>query len=62
MTVERSAPPFGGSHMLTTDLLPAAGGYANAHPSVVGDFATPLGPDGVPVLAPAWWYLLGGGQ
>jgi hypothetical protein len=57
--VEQSAPPFGGSHMLTTDLLPATGFYRDAHASVFMDAYTQLAPDGAPVLAPAWQYLLG---
>ncbi len=58
-TVEASAPPFGGSHMLRTDLLPATGSYNEAHPSVFGDGTTPRAPDGSPALAPTWRYLLG---
>jgi hypothetical protein len=57
--VEASAPPFGGSHRLTTDLLPATGSYGDAHPSVFGDGVTPRALDGSPALAPAWRYLLG---
>ena len=59
VTIERSAPPFGGTHRLTTDLLPATGSYSAAHPSVVGDGATPRAADRQPRLAPAWRYLLG---
>ena len=57
--VERSAAPYGGSHMLTTDLVPATGSYDNAHPSVYADFATPRTPAGRAVLAPVWDYVLG---
>ena len=57
--VEESAPPFGGSHMLTTDLLPATGSYGAAHASVFSDAATPRASDGAPALEPAWRYLLG---
>jgi hypothetical protein len=57
--VEESAPPFNGSHMLTTDLLPATGSYDDAHPSVFSDAVTPRASDGSPVLAPVWRYVLG---
>jgi hypothetical protein len=57
--VELGAPPFGGSHMLTTELLPASGTYDDAHASVFNDRVTPRATDGSPVLEPAWRYLLG---
>ena len=57
--VERSAPPYGGSHMLTTDLVPATGSYGNAHPSVYADYATPKTPAGRAVFARVWDYMLG---
>jgi hypothetical protein len=47
------------SHMLVTDLLPATGTYADAHPSVFGDVPTPRTRDGKPVFAAAWRYLIG---
>ena len=50
---------FGGSHMLLTDRLPATGSYADAHPSVYGDVATPKSQNGTPVFESAWRYLLG---
>jgi hypothetical protein len=59
VVVETAAVPFGGSHMLRTDLLPSSGSYADAHASVFGDAATPRDRDGNPVLAPVWRYLLG---
>jgi len=57
--VTASTTDFHASHMLTTDLLPAVGGYENAHASVYGDFVTPRTSDGTPVFARAWRYLLG---
>ena len=57
--VENANASFGGSHMLLTDLLPATGSYADAHPSVYVDIATPKLPNGRPVFESAWRYLLG---
>lgn len=56
--VETSAPPYGGTHMLFTDLKPQSGGYKAAHMSTVIDFYTPLFPDKTPELADAWQYML----
>ena len=56
--VERGEPPFGGTHMLTTELAPRSA-PGDAHPSVVADGATPIRGDGTPALAPAWRYMLG---
>jgi len=60
---ELSEPPYGGTHILITDLEPT-GGYAtpNPHRSTAPDAWTPLGPDGTPLLRDAWRYLLGGWQ
>jgi hypothetical protein len=56
--VETSVPPYGGTHMLFTDLKPHEGpDYTNAHPSTVIDAYTPLS-QGKPALAPAWQYLI----
>jgi hypothetical protein len=57
--VEDADASFGGSHMLLTDRLPATGTYADAHPSVYGDVATPKSSNGTPVFESAWRYLLG---
>ena len=57
-TVEASAPPYDGSHMLITDLQPQRGGYKEAHTSTAIDFYTPLNKDGTPALADAWRYML----
>ena len=58
---ELNEPPYGGTHILTTDLLPQ-GGYIETRPhqSTARDDRTPLGPDGTPLLVGAWGYLLGG--
>jgi len=56
--VEDSEPPYGGVHVLVTDLLPASGDYAMAHASVVRDDVTPRDPDGTPLLRDAWRYML----
>jgi len=49
---------FRGSHMFTTDVLPATGSYVDAHPSVFGDGVTPTS-GGAPVFESVWRYLLG---
>lgn len=60
VTVETSEPPYGGTHVLVTDLEPQ-GGYVvpNPHLSEAVDAQTPLDPDGTPALRDAWRYLLG---
>ncbi len=57
---ELSEPPYGGTHVLVTDLEPT-GGYATPfpHQSSAVDARTPRGPDGTPLLRDAWRYLLG---
>src|SRR5882672_8880135 len=57
---ETGESPYGGTHILVTDLEPQ-GGYANPNPhqSSSVDTRTPVGPDGVPLLRDAWRYLLG---
>jgi hypothetical protein len=57
--VETSSTPFGSSHMLRTNVLPASGTYDDAHASVFVDALTPRGPGGTPVFVEAWRYLLG---
>lgn len=59
--VETSAPPYGGKHVLVTDLTPPnPTNIADPfHPSPSRDPFTPLGPDGKPLLLDAWRYLLG---
>jgi hypothetical protein len=54
---EQGTPPYDCSHILVTDLPPAAGG--NYHQSTARDTATPLLPDGSPSLADAWRYISG---
>lgn len=57
---ETSSPPYDGTHMLVTDLVPRPNGFVgtNAHGSPSNDLNTPLGPDGAPLLLDAWRYLL----
>jgi hypothetical protein len=52
---EMSTPPYNCSHMLVTDLPPAAGG--NYHQSTAFDAVTPREPDGTPSLTDAWTYM-----
>lgn len=57
---ELSAPPYGGTHILVTDLNPQKGYVTpNPHQSSARDDNTPLGPDGTPLLRDAWRYVLG---
>jgi hypothetical protein len=57
---EASRPPYGGTHIITTNLMPTQGPAApNPHQSSARDNNTPLGPDGTPLLRDAWRYLLG---
>jgi len=67
---ELSAPPYGGTHILYTDLKPTQAtvwedlvipGYARPfpHQSTARDNNTPLDADGTPRLRDAWRYLLG---
>ena len=53
-----SAPPYGCTHRLFTDLKPQRQGYKAAHPSTVIDFYTPLDRDHTPALADAWRYMM----
>lgn len=59
--VEAAAPPYGGSHQLTTSLLPNPSPpgpvAAPMHASPVVDAATPRGPDGQPVYRAVWIAL-----
>jgi hypothetical protein len=58
---ELNKPPYGGTHIVFTDLRPTLGYDApNApHQSTSRDNNTPIGPDDVPLLRDAWRYLLG---
>lgn len=56
---ETGTPPYGGTHVLVTDVTPVGGFVGtNAHGSPSNDLNTPLRPDGTPVLRDAWRYLL----
>jgi len=64
---EHSAPPYGGTHVLITDLQPQlcppppVGAYKHrcSHQSTASDFFTPRDPvTGAPLLRDAWRYLL----
>jgi hypothetical protein len=60
---EQSEPPYGGTHILISDLEPTGGyGMDNPHLSVAVDAWTPRGPDGTPLLSEAWGYMLGDHQ
>jgi hypothetical protein len=57
---ETSEPPYGGTHMLVTDVTPRSGSFVqkDVHRSTANDQLTPLAADGTPVLLPAWRYML----
>jgi len=60
---ELSEPPYGGTHILFTDLRPTLGyDRPNPHQSTAKDTNTPLDPDGTPLLRDAWRYLLRSGE
>lgn len=52
VSVDGAAPPYGGSHQLTTNAVPSSAG--EYHGSVVVDRNTPLAADGTPLFAPVW--------
>jgi hypothetical protein len=58
---ELNDPPYGGTHIVFTDLPPTLGyDFPNGpHQSTARDNNTPIGPDDVPLLRDAWRYLLG---
>jgi hypothetical protein len=59
---ETSAAPYGCTHMLLTDLLPATGSYNDAHGSTSRDDFTPRLANGTPALRDAWRYMLGASE
>src|ERR1041385_1113155 len=60
VVAELGVPPYGGTHVLVTDLEPTGGyGIPFPHQSSAVDARTPLGADGSPLLREAWCYLLG---
>ncbi len=59
VAVETSEAPYGWTHELYTDLTPVGGFIGQAaHASTATDAATPLAPDGTPLLRNAWRYML----
>src|SRR5918994_7584512 len=61
LLVENASPPYGGAHVLVTNLTPRnPTNIADPfHPSPSRDQFTPLAPDGTPLLLKTWRYLLG---
>jgi hypothetical protein len=61
LLVENGTPPYGGAHVLVTNLTPRnPTNIADPfHPSPSRDQFTPLAADGTPQLVNAWRYLLG---
>ena len=59
VSVDSNAPPYGGSHMLTTNAQPNASNAAGQplHGLTVRDVFTPVDAAGQPVFDPAWAYL-----
>ena len=58
VSVDGTASPFGGTHQLSTDATPGSGLSTAAHGATVYDISVPKNPDGSPVFAPVWSYLL----
>ncbi|MBI3156613.1 MAG: hypothetical protein HYZ20_14550 [Burkholderiales bacterium] len=57
VSVDSIAPPFGGSHMLTT-AVPGNGNMPSPeHGSTVRDAATPMDASGRPAFDPVWAYM-----
>jgi hypothetical protein len=52
--VDTNAPPYNGSHHLTTDARPSESD--DTHNSVVEDRPTPKAASGEPLFAPVWQY------
>jgi hypothetical protein len=57
---DNEEPPYECTHMLRSNLLPATGDYADAHSSMGIDDLLALDSEGVPLLAPAWGYIIRG--
>jgi hypothetical protein len=57
VNVDEHEPPYNGSHLLLTELP-----TEKPHSAIVADARVPDGPDGEAIYAPAWRYLLGGGD
>ena len=55
VSVDSAAPPYAGSHQLTTNAAPATPG--EYHGSVVVDRHTPLRPDGQALFTPVWTQM-----
>lgn len=55
VSVDSAAPPYAGSHQLTTNAAPASPG--EYHGSVVVDRHTPLRPDGQALFKPVWTQM-----
>jgi hypothetical protein len=60
VSVDGAAPPYGGSHELTTEVPPRAvgAGRSGTHDESAVDVATPLCPDGTPQFRAVWRYML----
>ncbi|HLK13704.1 MAG TPA: hypothetical protein VKT78_02780 [Fimbriimonadaceae bacterium] len=60
--VDSIAPPFGNSHILTTNYPGTPVPSVQAHTSVVADGSTPKRSDGSPLFKPVWLYMLTSGE
>jgi hypothetical protein len=54
---EAAAPPYGWTHTLLTNVLPATGSYADAHVSMANDRIMAVDENGTPLLADAYYYM-----
>lgn len=58
VNIDEAEPPYRGSHQLTTNLPPIAGGNPPPyHISVVADRWTPTKPDGEPLFLQVWQFI-----
>jgi hypothetical protein len=58
VSVDKEAPPFKGSRILTTNFEGSPTESPRAHSTVISDGLTPKGKDGLPVFKPVWVYML----
>jgi hypothetical protein len=55
--VETAEPPYGWTHTLLTNALPATGTYADAHVSMANDRIMAVDENGIPLLADSYYYM-----
>jgi hypothetical protein len=58
VSVDTTPNPYAASHQLNTDATPGSTQPTAAHGATVFDVSVPKNPDGSPVFAPVWSYML----